>query len=120
MGAWKTVEEPLAAAMNGIKGAVNTLNHHRGRKDALHSALDAARIDRETLSALLGAMETSLPMFQEYFKAKAKKLNLEKLAWWDLFAPMGSHERSYSFAEAEKFILENFESFSPELAGLAR
>jgi oligoendopeptidase F len=119
MAAWKTVEEPLAAAMNGIKGAVNTLNQHRGRKDALHSALDAARIDRETLAALLGAMEASLPMFQDYFKAKARKLDLEKLAWWDLFAPMGSHERSYSFAEAEKFILENFKSFSPELSGLA-
>jgi pepF/M3 family oligoendopeptidase len=119
LGAWKTVEEPLAAAMNGIKGTVTTLNHHRGRKDALHSALDAARIDRETLAALLEAMEVSLPMFQEYFKAKAKKLNLEKLAWWDIFAPMGSYERNYSFAEAEKFILENFESFSPELSGLA-
>ena len=120
MAAWKTVEEPLAAAMNGIKGTVNTLNRHRGRQDALHSALDAARIDRETLKALLGAMEASLPMFQDYYKAKAKKLGLEKLAWYDLFAPLGSLERSYSFSDAEAFILENFESFSPELSGLAR
>jgi oligoendopeptidase F len=120
IAAWKTVEEPLAAAMNGIKGTVNTLNHHRGRQDALHSALDAARIDRETLTALLGAMEAALPMFQDYFKAKARKLGLEKLAWWDLFAPMGSLERSYTFDEAEAFILGNFESFSPELSGLAR
>jgi pepF/M3 family oligoendopeptidase len=118
--AWKSVEEPLAAAMNGIKGTVNTLNHHRGRKDALHSALDAARIDRETLNTLLEAMQSSLPMFQEYFKAKAKKLNLDQLTWWDLFAPIGSHERNYTFEEAQEFILENFASFSPELADFAR
>lgn len=118
--AWKTLEEPLAAAMNGIKGTVNTLNHHRGRRDALHSALDAARIDQETLDALLGAMQASLPMFREYFNAKARKLGLGKLAWWDLFAPLGAVEKVFSFQEAKEFILENFESFSSELSGFAR
>ena len=120
MVAWKSVEEPLAAAMNGIKGTVNTLNRHRGRKDALHSAIDSARIDRETLAALLNAMQSSLPMFRDYFQAKARKLGVEKLAWWDLFAPMGSSDRTFSFAEAQNFILENFESFSPSLSEFAR
>ena len=120
MVAWKSVEEPLAAAMNGIKGTVNTLNRHRGRKDALHSALDSARIDRETLYALLNAMQASLPMFRDYFLAKARKLGLEKLAWWDLFAPMGSSERTFSFGQAKQFILENFAAFSPELSTFAQ
>ena len=120
MAAWKTIEEPLAAAMNGIKGTVNTLNHHRGRTDAMHSALDASRIDRGTLEALLNAMQASFPMFWEYFRAKARKLGQEKLAWWDLFAPMGSSERVYSFTEAQKFILENFDSFSPKLSAFAK
>ena len=71
---WETVKEPLAAAMNGIKGEVNTLNHHRGRTDAVHSAIDAARIDRPTLEAMLEAMKDSFPMFRRYFKAKANAL----------------------------------------------
>ena len=87
--AWETVKETLAACLNGVKGEANTLNKRRGRKDAVHSALDAARIDRETLDAMLGAMEASFPMFRKYFKAKAKKLGKEKLAWWDIFAPAG-------------------------------
>jgi pepF/M3 family oligoendopeptidase len=120
LATWKTVEEPLASAMNGIKGTVNTLNRHRGRTDALHSALDDARIDRDTLDVLLGAVKSSLPMFRDYFKAKARKLNLEKLAWWDLFAPLGSSEKVYSFNEAKDFILENFATFSPELAEFAK
>ena len=70
--AWEQVREPLAAALNGIKGTVNTLNRRRGRTDALHSAIDGARIDRATLEAMLGAMEASFPMFRRYFKAKAK------------------------------------------------
>lgn len=120
LATWKTVEEPLAAAMNGIKGTVNTLDRHRGRKDALHSALDDARIDRETLEALLGAVRNSLPMFHTYFQAKAKKLGLGKLAWWDLFAPLGNSEKVYSFDEAKEFILKNFATFSSDLANFAQ
>ena len=51
--AWDSVREALAACLNGVKGEVITLNKRRGREDALHSALDAARIDRPTLEAML-------------------------------------------------------------------
>ncbi len=118
--AWKTLEEPLAAAMNGIKGTVITLNKRRGREDALHSALDAARIDRETLDAMLSAMEDSLPMFRKYFRAKAKRFGQEKLPWWNLFAPVGKADMVFSFGEARDFIVENFGKFSPMLAEYAQ
>ncbi len=117
--AWESVKETLAACMNGVKGEANTLNKHRGRKDALHSALDASRIDRKTLEALLGAMESSFPMFRRYFKSKAKKLGKEKLAWWDIFAPLGKTDKVYSFEEAREFVLDNFGKFSPDLKTFA-
>jgi pepF/M3 family oligoendopeptidase len=118
--AWESVKETLAACLNGVKGQANTLNKRRGRKDAVHSALDAGRIDRKTLKAMLGAMEASFPMFRKYFKAKAKKLGKEKLAWWDLFAPMGKTYKVYSFEEARDFVLENFGKFSGDLQGFAK
>lgn len=118
--AWDQAREPLAAALNGIKGTVNTLNRRRGRRDALHSAIDAGRIDRATLEAMLGAMEASFPMFRRYFWAKAKHLGKERLAWWDLFAPIGSIDKEYSWDDARSFILENFAHFSPELADYAQ
>ncbi len=74
MAAWDGVKEPLAAAMNGVKGEVITLNKRRGRPNALHGALDQARIDRATLDAMLGAMQDSFPMFRKYLRAKAKRL----------------------------------------------
>ena len=119
LNAWKSVEEPLSAALNGIKGAVITLNRHRGRQDALHSAIEAARIDRDSLEVMLSAMHDSLPMFREYFKAKAKRLGHEKLAWWNLFAPVGKTETHFSFPEARQFIIENFMKFDKELADFA-
>jgi pepF/M3 family oligoendopeptidase len=118
--AWESVKETLAACLNGVKGQANTLNTRRGRKDAVDSALDAGRIDRKTLKVMLGAMQASFPMFRKYFKAKAQKLGKEKLAWWDLFAPMGKTGKLYSFEEARDFILDNFGKFSPDLKAFAK
>jgi len=118
--AWVSVRETLAACLNGIKGEVVTLNRRRGRKDALESAIEQSRIDRPTLEAMLTAMEASFPMFRRYFDHKAKLLGKGKLAWWDLFAPVGKTGKSYSFEEASQFILENFENFSPELKTFSR
>ena len=120
MKAWKEIEEPLAACMNGIKGTVNTLNKKRGREDALHASLDAARMDRDSLNAMLEAMEDSFPVFQRYFTAKAKRMGKEKLPWWDLFAPVGDTEMTYSYEEASQFILKQFGTFAPELKDLAQ
>ncbi|MGE5464272.1 MAG: M3 family oligoendopeptidase [Syntrophothermus sp.] len=118
--AWDDVKETLAACMNGVKGEANTLNRKRGRKDAIHASLDAARMDRKTLEAMLSAMRDSFPMFRRYFNAKAKKIGKEKLAWWDIFAPVGRTDKVYSYEEARDFILENFGKFSPELSAFAK
>ena len=120
MAAWKTVEEPLAACLNGIKGTANTLDRRRGRVDALHAPIDGARIDRATLEAMLGAMQASFPVFRKYYQAKAKRLGSEKLAWWDIFAPTGNTSRTFTFEQAKEFICEHFAEFSPELSDFAR
>jgi pepF/M3 family oligoendopeptidase len=117
--AWGSVRETLAACLNGVKGEVITLNKRRGRDDALHSALEAARIDRATLDAMLGAMQASFPMFRKYFGHKASLIGKEKLAWWDLFAPVGKVDKTYTFEQARDFILDQFAKFSPELSTFA-
>jgi pepF/M3 family oligoendopeptidase len=116
---WGRLQEPLAACMNGVKGFADTLNRRRGRTDCLHAAIDQARIDRPTLEALLASMKASLPVFSRYFTAKAARLGKEKLAWWDLFAPSGASETTYTWEEARALILECFGSFSPRLRAFA-
>ena len=120
LAAWESIKEPIAAALNGVKGYVVTLNQRRGRQDALHSAIDQARIDRETLETMLGAMKDSFPKFRDYFKAKAARIGKERLAWWDIFAPLGQIERQYNFREAEDFITTQFGLFSSDLADFAQ
>jgi pepF/M3 family oligoendopeptidase len=115
-----SAREPLAAAMNGIKGTTNTINRRRGRADALHQALDDSRIDRATLEAMLGAMEESFLTFRKYWRAKAHRLGKEQLPWWDVWAPSGESKKVYGWEEARAFILRHFAGFSPKLAELAR
>ncbi len=120
MAAWESLKEPLAACLNGVKGWVNTLNEHRGRKDALHQPIDQGRIDRETLDAMMDAMKESFPTFRRYFKTKAKRFGQDALPWWNVFAPVGRLEKEYTFDEAKAFILKNFETFSPDLRDFAK
>lgn len=120
LAAWESVREPLAAALNGVKGSVATLNARRGRSDALHSALDQSRIDRDTFDAILGVMEDSYPVFRQYLKAKARRLGNEALPWWDLFAPTGQTDRRFTFGEASEFVVEQFGTFSERLSNFAR
>jgi pepF/M3 family oligoendopeptidase len=120
MAVWESVQEPLAACMNGIKGTVNTLNKRRGREDSLHSSIDMARIDRETLETMMGAMKDSFPIFRRYWKAKAMRLGVEQLPWWDLMAPGGDTGRVFTFEETKDFILENFGSYSDRLEKFAK
>lgn len=114
--AWESVREPLAACLNGVKGTANTLGRRRGREDAVHAAVDLARIDRQTLGAMMGVMHESFPLFRKYFQAKARRLGKQRLAWWDLFAPLGSSDRRFTYAEARQFILDQFGTFSSRLA----
>ena len=118
--AWESVREPIAAALNGVKGTVVTLNNRRGRVDALHTALDQARIDRETLQTMLNAMQESFPAFRRYLRSKAKRFGHDALPWWDIFAPVGSSQHRYTWGEAQKFIVNQFRSFSNRLGVLAQ
>lgn len=118
LAAWKLWEAPIAAAMNGVKGEVGTLAKRRGWAP-LEEALFYAHIDRETLDAMLGAARASFPDFRRYLKAKAKYLGVERLAWFDLFAPTAKGGRSWSYGEGEKFVAEQFGTYSPELKAFA-
>lgn len=112
--------EPLVACLNGVKGAMNTLNLHRGREDALHDSLVKSRIDREVLDTLLSAMTSAFPLLRRYLIAKARLLGKERLEPWDEYAPVGSADRLYEWDEARTFILSNFDTYSPKLQALAR
>lgn len=120
LATWKAWEVPLAAAMNSIKGEVNTLLRRRGWDTALEESLFDNRIDRGTLEAMMAAARDAFPVFRRYLRAKAEALGAEPLAWFDLFAPLPGEGGEWSFPAAREFIIEQFGTYSSKLQGLAQ
>lgn len=119
LAAWEVNALPLASALNGIKGQVNVLSRHRGWDSPLDAALFGNRMDRQSLDAMLQAARGAFPDFRRYLNAKAKLLGIPKLAFFDLFAPVGESRRVWEYDESVAFIMEQFGTFSPRLSGLA-
>ena len=119
LGAWKGVEVALAAALNGVKGERATLNARRGYTDGLEPALYMNNMDRETLEAMIGAVEDALPDFWRYFKAKARLLGKAALPWFDLYAPLGESKTQYDYPRACEFVTQQFGKFSGRMADFA-
>ena len=110
---YKSIEEGVAAALNGIKGEVITVSEMKGYESPLKRTLIEARMDEETLNSMMSAIKESLKDFQRYFKKKAQLLGYEdKLPYYDLMAPIGKVDKEYTYEEARDFIVKHFYSFS--------
>ncbi|HZU12606.1 MAG TPA: M3 family oligoendopeptidase [Chloroflexota bacterium] len=119
LAAWKRVALPLAAALNSIKGETNTLDSRRRFATGLDVALFNNDLDRETLDAMLGAARDAFPDFRRYLHAKARALGLDRLAWYDIFAPLGETRRAWEWDDAVGFMLDQFGQYSPRLRSFA-
>ncbi len=120
LAAWKTVEVPLAAALNAIKGEANAVARRRGWADSLEPALHANNVERGALEAMQEAMVTSFPDFRRYLKAKAALLGHPPgagLPWCDLSAPVGRGE-AIDWEAAVSAVSGAFSSYSPQLASV--
>lgn len=119
LDAWRRAATPIAAALNSIKGETLTLARRRGWASPLDLGLFNNNIDRATLDAMMQAARESFPDFRRYLQAKARALGLPALAWYDMFAPVGSGSEDWPYERGVSFILEQFGSFAPRLRGLA-
>jgi pepF/M3 family oligoendopeptidase len=119
--AYKKVDAGIAAALNGIKGEVITLAKLRGYKSPLEETLIKSRMDEESLEAMLTAMKESLPVFRKYLRKKAELLGYKNgLPFYELFAPMGDVDMEFPYEKGQKFVEDNFRTFSDNLADFAR
>src|SRR5690554_1152567 len=117
MKAYPQIEDSSAAAINGIKGEVNTVSKWRGYTSPLEETLIKSRLDKESLDAMLQAMKEALPYFHKYYNHKASLLNHKQgLPFYDMFAPIKENSKTYTYEEAMTYVIKQFATFSDELA----
>ena len=121
LACYESIKDSVAFALNSIKLQVLTECELRGYESPLAKTLYTSRMKKETLDALIGAMEEYMPHFRKYLKAKAKALGHEGgLPWYDLFAPMGKCDKTYTVEEAKNYLLEIFGGFDSELHDMVK
>ena len=113
------IKDAVAFALNSIKLETISDCQLRGYESPLMRTLKHSDMKKETLDAMLGAMDEYLPKFWQYLKVKAKALGHENgLPWYDLFAPMGSAGTKYTTQESRDLLVKLFSTFDGELADM--
>ncbi|NIK76309.1 pepF/M3 family oligoendopeptidase [Paenibacillus castaneae] len=113
---WSEQAELCAETLNRISGFRLKLYEKRGWASVLQEPLQMNRMSEATLQAMWTAIEESKEVLVRYLERKAKLLGVAKLDWHDVEAPIGSATKIIPYDEAAAFIVEQFRSFSPELA----
>jgi len=119
--AWPTVEVPVAAAMNAIKGEAIALNRRRGWSSPVDASLFANSVSRPTFEAMQSAVTSSLPDLRRWMRTKAALHGHPRergLPWWDLVAPLPSAATAVSWDEGVDVVRQAFGDYSPTLGGL--
>jgi pepF/M3 family oligoendopeptidase len=120
LAAWEGNALPIAAALNGIKGEAGTLIERRGWSSPVAQSAFQNGIDEATLDAMMTAARDSFPAWRRYFQAKARMLGQERLAWWNILAPLGEAGRAWEYDEGKAFVAANFDAYSQRMGDHAR
>jgi len=109
-----------------------TLNHLSGFRlsnyelhvydDYMKVPLDYNRMDEETLNTMWDTITKNKAPIKKYFDRKAKLIGVDQLGWLDVTTgvDVGDYtSKQYTYNEAAKFIIDNFESFSPKMSEMA-
>jgi oligoendopeptidase F len=82
---------------------------------ALDMALDSANIPTSVYTRLVDGVNRNLPAFHRYLKLRQQVLRLDKVHYYDLYAPLvGSVKLEYSPEEAQKLVLEAVAPLGPD------
>ena len=118
---YEAIKEPVAHALNAIKLETISQCQLRGYESPLDRTLLNSDMKRQTLEAMLGAMDEYLPKFWQYLKAKAEALGHSNgLPWYDLFAPMGESSTTFTTEDARDYLVKQFSTFDDELTRMVQ
>jgi len=118
--AWRSIEDVTASALNAIAGTRLTLNKHRGINHFLDVALFQASISEKTLDAMLEAIHSEIEVPKNILRLKAKTMGRDKIAWYDLGAPMDlEFKKKLDWQEAQNLVQNSFSASYPKLGSFA-
>lgn len=121
IASYEKIQDSIAFSLNNIKNQFTMICKKRGYASPIDMTLEQSRMSRKTLDAMMTAIEEYLPVFRKYMRKKAEMLGYKNgLPWYELFAPMGKSDTTYSLEEAKEYLVNNFGKFSPDMADMMK
>lgn len=72
------------------------------------------------VETLLDVSRANAPLFQRYFRLKARWLGVERLRRYDVYAPVVQTDKQYDYHEAVQLVLDSFREFDSGVASMAQ
>ncbi|NNE07230.1 MAG: M3 family oligoendopeptidase [Gemmatimonadetes bacterium] len=119
-GAWTSVADYTAAALNAQAGFRLTMYDKRKWDSVLFEPLQMNRLSRKALDTMWGVVADGSEKLLPYLDEKARLLGRKKLTWYDKSAPVASKERALDYNEAAPYIVDQFARFSGDMADFAK
>ena len=124
----EALAKTLTANLRNFTLITNTLakdkeisDRWRGFEDVADSRHLANRVERETVEALVAAVQEAYPrLSHRYYKLKARWFGKDQLDHWDRNAPLPKvDQRTIPWTEAKDTVLSAYADFSPKMADIA-
>ena len=81
-------------------------------------SLIANDVDQQTIDSLMRTIEKNVGLYQRYLGLKAKLMDLDKLANYDMVAPLpNAPDMDYDWKEARKEVVSAYIGFDEEMGG---
>jgi oligoendopeptidase F len=110
----------FSTALRNICSDWMKIVERRKYNNALHHSLIVNDTEKEIIESLMKTVEENADVYRRFLKMKAKLLNLPKLNYADVLAPLPDMpEQKYTWNETKKLILNAYENFNKEFAEIA-
>ena len=120
---WEKKADLFSTTLNHLSGFRLSNYELHDYDDYMKVPLDYNRMDEETLNTMWDTITKNKTPIKKYFERKAKLIGVDQLGWLDVTTgvDVGDYtSKQYTYNEAAEFIIDNFESFSPKMAEMAR
>ena len=112
-------ELPLTACFNNLLLDHGKEVELRGYPDLMTPTHLACETEPAMVERMMQVTEANYGLAREYFDLKRQLLGLERMKNTDIYAPLGTGGREYTFAQAKTVVLDAFAGFSPQMANMA-
>ncbi len=112
-------EDRFASIFNHFAGYRNELYRLRGWTNPLKEMFEQNRISEASINSMMQALRKNKSLLHRFLKRKAELTQVEKVSWYDIYAPTFTSQTTLTYEEAADIVIGQFRRYSENLGRFA-